>query len=86
MITSGALAEADTRMLTTAVLTGALAQRSDEAVNLVNARAVAEGRGIRVLGVRRSQRGRLHQPADRARRPRRVRVRHDDRPRQPLAG
>jgi D-3-phosphoglycerate dehydrogenase len=49
VITSGALAEADTRMLTTAVLTGALAQRSDEAVNLVNARAVAEGRGIRVL-------------------------------------
>ncbi len=49
MSTSGALAEADTRMLTTAVLTGALAQRSDEAVNLVNARAVAEGRGIRVL-------------------------------------
>ena len=47
--TSGALAEADTRMLTTAVLTGALSQRSDEAVNLVNARAVAEGRGIRVL-------------------------------------
>jgi D-3-phosphoglycerate dehydrogenase len=49
VITSGSLAEADTRMLTTAVLTGALSQRSDEPVNLVNARAVAEGRGIRVL-------------------------------------
>ena len=34
--------------------------------------------------VRRSQRRRLHQPADGARSPGRVRLRHDDRPRQPL--
>jgi D-3-phosphoglycerate dehydrogenase len=49
VITSGGLAEADTRVLTNAVLHGALAGRSDESVNLVNARAVAEGHGIRVL-------------------------------------
>ncbi len=41
-----ALAEHDTRLLTTAVLMGAFASRSDEPVNLVNARAVAESRGI----------------------------------------
>jgi D-3-phosphoglycerate dehydrogenase len=49
VITSGALAEADTRVLTSGVLAGALATRSDEAVNIVNARAAADARGIKVL-------------------------------------
>jgi D-3-phosphoglycerate dehydrogenase / 2-oxoglutarate reductase len=44
----GALAEHDTRLLTTAVIMGAFASRSDEPVNLVNARTVAESRGIAV--------------------------------------
>ena len=44
----GALAEHDTRLVTSAVLMGAFAARSDEPVNLVNARAVAESRGIAV--------------------------------------
>jgi D-3-phosphoglycerate dehydrogenase / 2-oxoglutarate reductase len=44
----GALAEHDTRLLTAAVLMGAFAAGSDEPVNLVNARAVAESRGIAV--------------------------------------
>jgi D-3-phosphoglycerate dehydrogenase / 2-oxoglutarate reductase len=44
----GALAEHDTRLLTAAVLMGAFATRSDEPVNLVNARTVAEARGITV--------------------------------------
>src|SRR5436190_918481 len=45
---AGALAEHDTRLITQAVLMGAFASRSDEPVNLVNARAVAESRGIKV--------------------------------------
>ena len=44
----GSLAEHDTRLLTSAVMMGAFATRSDEPVNLVNARAVAESRGIAV--------------------------------------
>jgi D-3-phosphoglycerate dehydrogenase / 2-oxoglutarate reductase len=44
----GALAEHDTRLVTAAVLMGAFAARSDEPVNLVNARTVAESRGIAV--------------------------------------
>jgi D-3-phosphoglycerate dehydrogenase len=44
----GALAEHDTRLVTSAVLMGAFAARSDEPVNLVNARTVAESRGIAV--------------------------------------
>jgi D-3-phosphoglycerate dehydrogenase len=44
----GALADHDTRLLTTAVIMGAFASRSDEPVNLVNARTVAESRGIAV--------------------------------------
>ena len=46
--TSGGLAEHDTRLVTSAALTGAFSGRVDEAINLVSARAVAEGRGIRV--------------------------------------
>jgi D-3-phosphoglycerate dehydrogenase / 2-oxoglutarate reductase len=44
----GALGEHDTRLLTSAVIMGAFATRSDEPVNLVNARTVAEARGIAV--------------------------------------
>ena len=57
----GSLAEHDTRLLTSAVLTGAFATRSDEPVNLVNARAVAEGRGIAVARSTPGRR-RLHEP------------------------
>jgi D-3-phosphoglycerate dehydrogenase len=46
---SGALAEYDTRLLTSAVLSGAFAGHVDEHVNLVNARTVADGMGIRVI-------------------------------------
>ena len=45
---AGALAEHDTRLVTQAVLSGVFGALSDEPVNLVNARAVAEGRGIEV--------------------------------------
>jgi D-3-phosphoglycerate dehydrogenase / 2-oxoglutarate reductase len=45
----GALAEYDTRLLTSAVLSGAFRGHVDEHVNLVNARAVADGMGIRVV-------------------------------------
>ena len=54
----GALAEHDTRLLTSAVTMGAFATRSDEPVNLVNARTVAESRGIAVTE------GRSHAPGD----------------------
>ena len=46
---SGALAESDTRLLTSAVLAGAFAGHVDDHINLVNARAIADGMGIRVL-------------------------------------
>src|SRR5581483_2266675 len=42
------LAAYDTRLLTAAVLVGAFAAGADEPVNLVNARSVAEARGIGV--------------------------------------
>jgi D-3-phosphoglycerate dehydrogenase len=45
---AGALAEHDTRLVTQAVLAGVFGALSDEPVNLVNARAVAESRGIDV--------------------------------------
>jgi len=45
---AGALGELDTRLLTSAVLAGAFAGNVEEHVNLVNARSVAEGRGILV--------------------------------------
>jgi D-3-phosphoglycerate dehydrogenase len=44
----GHLAEFDTRLLTLSVLDGALTGRIEENVNLVNARAIAEDRGIAV--------------------------------------
>jgi D-3-phosphoglycerate dehydrogenase len=46
VVYSGGLAQMDTRLLTVAVLEGALAGQTDEQVNLVNARAVAEAHGI----------------------------------------
>ena len=46
---SGALAEYDTRLLSSAVLVGAFAGHVDEHVNLVNARTIAEGMGIHVV-------------------------------------
>ncbi len=48
VVYSGALAQADTRLLTAGVLEGAFLSQTDEQVNLVNARAVAEAHGIRV--------------------------------------
>lgn len=42
----GALAASDTRLLTNAVLAGLLAGHTDEPVNMVNAPALAESRGI----------------------------------------
>jgi D-3-phosphoglycerate dehydrogenase len=46
---SGALAEYDTRLLSSAVLVGAFAGYVDEHVNLVNARTIAEGMGIHLV-------------------------------------
>ena len=45
---AGTIAEYDTRLLTAAALAGAFAGQVDEQVNLVNARALAEGMGIGV--------------------------------------
>ncbi len=45
---SGSLADYDTRLLTSAVIEGALSARSDEPVNLVNAASIAASRGIAV--------------------------------------
>ena len=44
----GRLADLDTRLLTTAVLNGVLAGHTEEEVNFVNARSMAEERGIRI--------------------------------------
>ena len=44
----GRIADRDTRLLTLAALTGLLAGRTEEEVNLVNARAIAGERGIEV--------------------------------------
>jgi D-3-phosphoglycerate dehydrogenase len=50
----GRLAERDTRLLAIEVLLGALAGHTEEDVNAVNAPAVAEGRGIRVVETKHS--------------------------------
>jgi D-3-phosphoglycerate dehydrogenase len=44
----GRLAELDSRLLTTAVLNGVLAGHTEEEVNFVNARSLADERGIRI--------------------------------------
>ncbi|HUZ84238.1 MAG TPA: phosphoglycerate dehydrogenase, partial [Gaiellales bacterium] len=49
VVYSGGLADHDTRLLTAAVLVGALSGRTDDQVNLVNARSAAESRGIEVV-------------------------------------
>jgi D-3-phosphoglycerate dehydrogenase len=46
---SGALAEYDTRLLASAALVGVFAGQVEDHVNLVNARAIAESTGIRVI-------------------------------------
>jgi D-3-phosphoglycerate dehydrogenase / 2-oxoglutarate reductase len=51
----GRIAERDTRLLTLAVLTGLFAGRTEEEVNLVNAPALAEERGIEVAETRETQ-------------------------------
>jgi D-3-phosphoglycerate dehydrogenase len=51
----GRIAERDTRLLTLAVLTGVFAGRTEEEVNLVNAPALAEERGIEVSETRETQ-------------------------------
>jgi D-3-phosphoglycerate dehydrogenase / 2-oxoglutarate reductase len=48
VVYAGALAQADTRLLTNAVVEGAFLATTDEQVNLVNARTVAEAHGIRI--------------------------------------
>ncbi len=48
VVYSGGLAGRDTRLVTAAVVAGALAGRTDDHVNIVNARSVAESRGIQV--------------------------------------
>lgn len=55
VMTVGALAELDTRIVRTAALKGLLARATDEAVNFVNADYLAEQRGIRVTETKRSE-------------------------------
>jgi D-3-phosphoglycerate dehydrogenase len=55
VMTIGALAELDTRIVRTATLKGLLSRATDEAVNFVNADYLAEQRGIRVSETRRSE-------------------------------
>jgi D-3-phosphoglycerate dehydrogenase len=50
----GRIAERDTRLLSTAVLLGVLAGHTEEPVNLVNAPALAEERGIDVVETKRT--------------------------------
>ena len=58
----GRIAERDTRLLTLSVLTGLFAGRTEEEVNLVNAPALAEERGIAVSERRETDRPRLRRP------------------------
>ncbi len=62
---TGQLADADTRLLTSAVLSGAFGGYVEEHVNLVNARAVAEQRGIKVTESATPGNGALHEPGHR---------------------
>lgn len=55
IMTIGALAENDTRIVRTAALKGLLSRATDEAVNFVNADYLAEQRGIRVTETRRAE-------------------------------
>ena len=58
----GRIAERDTRLLTLSVLNGLFAGRTEEDVNLVNAPALAEERGIAVSERRETHRARLRRP------------------------
>jgi D-3-phosphoglycerate dehydrogenase len=55
IMTVGALADVDTRIVRTAALKGLLARATDEAVNFVNADYLAEARGINVTETKRSE-------------------------------
>lgn len=55
IVTIGALAELDTRIVRTAAIKGLLARATDEAVNFVNADYLAEQRGIRVTETKRTE-------------------------------
>ncbi len=55
VMTVGALAELDTRIVRTAAIKGLLSRATDEAVNFVNADFLAEQRGIRVSETKRAE-------------------------------
>jgi len=55
IMTVGALAELDTRIVRTAALKGLLTRATDEAVNFVNADYLAEQRGIRITETKRAE-------------------------------
>jgi len=55
IMTVGALAELDTRIVRTAALKGLLTRATDEAVNFVNADYLAEQRGIRITETKRPE-------------------------------
>lgn len=55
IMTVGALAELDTRIVRTAALKGLLSRATDEAVNFVNADYLAEQRGLRVTETKRTE-------------------------------
>ncbi|MDZ4169148.1 MAG: phosphoglycerate dehydrogenase [Coriobacteriia bacterium] len=55
VMTVGALADLDTRIVRTAALKGLLTRATDEAVNFVNADYLAEARGIRVTETKRAE-------------------------------
>ena len=63
----GRIAERDTRLLTISALNGLLAGHTEEEVNLVNAPALAEERGIEVSETHADRRARLHRPRPRSR-------------------
>ncbi len=55
ILTVGALADDDTRIVRTAALKGLLTRASDEGVNFVNADYLAEQRGIKVTETKRAE-------------------------------
>ena len=71
----GRIAEHDTRVLGISVLAGVLRGHTEEQVNLVNASALGEERGIELTELIDAPRGRLHGAHHRARRLRRRRSR-----------
>ena len=74
----GRIAEHDTRLLGIAVLVGILSGHTEEQVNLVNAPALAEERGIELTELKDTRLGRVHRAghgADRVRRTSRSRWR-----------